>query len=89
MRDHGKNASRRDFSVSCRDEEVPVPFRQRVRCQDPETSFARQEDRVGRLGLEQGCICNLWPDRLQARKSARSGLLDKYRAVNVQARRGT
>lgn len=45
----------------------PVTFKRRVRCQDPETSFTKQEDRVGTHGLEQGWICNLWRDRLEAR----------------------
>lgn len=40
----------------------------------------KQEDRAGRL--EQGWICNLWPDRLQASKKRAS--LDKYHAVNVR-----
>lgn len=32
--------------------------------------------------LEQGWICNLWLDRLQARK--KNALLDKYHVVNVR-----
>jgi len=71
------------FFVACRDENFPsltflLGNMSSVKTLKPLS--LKQEDRVRRL--EQGWICNLWPDRLQASKKRAS--LDKYHAVNVR-----